>query len=291
MKNSKVRTILGLILLYTAVLLNWEWVWGVLFLIWVIPDLFSGITYFIEPVEKKENPILYWIIVMSWLWMSIYILATPFVPQLQAQDINFTNPVKEIGIYRDIPTVKEDKDLSILTSPKQTLSSEELAGKAKAITEEPDTLPYKLYYQKQTRSYVGVSTVLNLNDPKLAEHTQELWNFFYSNDIAQAITNIIDDRVYFLYSAVDNDGNYKATIGFQTEDLKEVYEGLEGVQIPRGKFAVFEHSGKDSEKFVSETWKKINSSGLNAGQGPQLEVYELDSSFNVKKSEIRVSLK
>ncbi len=80
MKNTiKWRTIVALILMYVAILMNWEWAWGVLFLFWVIPDIFSGITYFIEPISKKEDQVLYWIIIISWLLMAIYSLSTLFI--------------------------------------------------------------------------------------------------------------------------------------------------------------------------------------------------------------------
>ncbi len=53
--NMKWRTILGLIILYFAMWFNWQWIWGILFLIWMIPDLFTGVPYFIEPVSKKRS--------------------------------------------------------------------------------------------------------------------------------------------------------------------------------------------------------------------------------------------
>lgn len=80
MKQSfKWRSIVALILMYVALLMNWEWAWGILFLFWVIPDLFTGITYFIEPISKKENTVLYWVIISSWVLMSIYSLSTLFI--------------------------------------------------------------------------------------------------------------------------------------------------------------------------------------------------------------------
>lgn len=78
----KWRTIIGLILFYIAIWFNWQWMWGILFLVWVVPDIFSGITYFIEPIAKSENPILYWFIIFSWVWMAIYSLLIPFSPVL-----------------------------------------------------------------------------------------------------------------------------------------------------------------------------------------------------------------
>lgn len=79
----KWRTVIGLILVYVVIIFNLEWVWGILFLIWIVPDLFSGVTYFIEPISKKDNPILFWFIVFSWLLMSIYMLSTLFIDYSQ----------------------------------------------------------------------------------------------------------------------------------------------------------------------------------------------------------------
>ena len=78
-KTIKWRTITALILMYVAILMNWEWAWGILFLFWVIPDLFTGITYFIEPISRKENPKTYWVIIISWVFMSAYSLSTLFI--------------------------------------------------------------------------------------------------------------------------------------------------------------------------------------------------------------------
>jgi len=79
----KWRSILGLILVYMAMWYNWQWIWGVLFLLWVIPDIFSGVTYFIEPIARKEHPILYWLILSSWILMSIYTILPLFIPELK----------------------------------------------------------------------------------------------------------------------------------------------------------------------------------------------------------------
>ena len=78
MNKIKWRTILGLILVWIASILNWQWIWGILFLIWIIPDLYTGETYFMEPINKKDNPLLYWLIMISWVSLSILTIATIF---------------------------------------------------------------------------------------------------------------------------------------------------------------------------------------------------------------------
>ena len=67
----KWRTILGLCLLYTAVVFNWQWIWGILSLYWIAPSLLTGVTYFIEPIDRREHPILFWIISITWIAFSI----------------------------------------------------------------------------------------------------------------------------------------------------------------------------------------------------------------------------
>jgi len=80
--DYKWRTVLGLILIYLAMWFNWQWVWGFIFMIWVIPDILSGVTYFMERIKKSENPFLYWTIIISWVLMSLYSFATLFFPDL-----------------------------------------------------------------------------------------------------------------------------------------------------------------------------------------------------------------
>ena len=79
--SIKWRTMLGLIFIYIAMWFNWQWAWGILFLLWVIPDLISGVTYFMEPVEKESHPVLYWIVICSWVLMGLLSLGTLIYPE------------------------------------------------------------------------------------------------------------------------------------------------------------------------------------------------------------------
>lgn len=74
--SFKWRTILGLILVLCAILFEWNWVWGIFFLLSLIPDLLSGSTYFLEPLNKWENPILYWVTMLTWLSLCLYVFVS-----------------------------------------------------------------------------------------------------------------------------------------------------------------------------------------------------------------------
>ncbi|MEW7290243.1 hypothetical protein [Aquimarina sp. 2304DJ70-9] len=76
---TKWRTIIALILMYVAIIMDWQWAWGILFLLWVIPDLVSGTTYFIEPIDRTTNPFLYWVIIISWILMALYSISVLFI--------------------------------------------------------------------------------------------------------------------------------------------------------------------------------------------------------------------
>ncbi len=76
---TKWKTLLGLLILYVAVLLDQTWVWGVLFIFWSTLGLRAGETFFIETVRRRENPVLYWLIIGTWIGLSLYLIATDFI--------------------------------------------------------------------------------------------------------------------------------------------------------------------------------------------------------------------
>lgn len=83
--NSKIqwRVWLGLAFVILMSVMNWQWAWGILFLIWVIPDIQNRVTYFIEPVERDTSPMLYWTVVCTWIALSLFSLSTLFVDYSQ----------------------------------------------------------------------------------------------------------------------------------------------------------------------------------------------------------------
>jgi len=61
-----------LIFLYVAILKDWQWVWGILFSIWVFENIKSKSTYLIEPITRKDAPLLYWTMVFTWAVLALY---------------------------------------------------------------------------------------------------------------------------------------------------------------------------------------------------------------------------
>lgn len=73
------RVWLGLVFVILMTVMDWQWAWGILFLIWVIPDIRNRVTYFIEPVERDKSPLLYWTIVFTWVLLSLLSFSTLFI--------------------------------------------------------------------------------------------------------------------------------------------------------------------------------------------------------------------
>lgn len=71
---DKWRTLVALAIIYLAVVMNWQWVWGLLFIMWTVPTLYSGRTTLVETVDRDDSPVLFWIIIATWLALSLYLI-------------------------------------------------------------------------------------------------------------------------------------------------------------------------------------------------------------------------
>lgn len=72
--------LLALIVIYIAVLMGWQWVWGILFLMWTLPALYSGQIHLVSPVSKKDQPLLFWLIIATWIGLSLYLVVVDLLP-------------------------------------------------------------------------------------------------------------------------------------------------------------------------------------------------------------------
>ena len=60
-------TTLALAIIWIAVLLEFNWVWGVLFIMSTVPALRTGQTYLVEPIRRDRNALMYWFIMGIWI--------------------------------------------------------------------------------------------------------------------------------------------------------------------------------------------------------------------------------
>lgn len=57
--------------LWVGVILGQVWVFGVLFVSWAIYDIVRRRTHFINEFGRSDQPIMFWLIAISWLILGI----------------------------------------------------------------------------------------------------------------------------------------------------------------------------------------------------------------------------
>ena len=74
--SGRVRwfTLVAIAIVLVAVIFDLQWVWGLFFLFWATPSIFTGETFLVEPVRRAENPWLFWTIVTLWLSLSLALI-------------------------------------------------------------------------------------------------------------------------------------------------------------------------------------------------------------------------
>lgn len=69
---KKWKTILALFFLILAILLDWNWFWALFILIGLLHVFRTKEIHFVESITKKDNPKLYWFMIVLWTLMAIY---------------------------------------------------------------------------------------------------------------------------------------------------------------------------------------------------------------------------
>lgn len=73
------RTWGALAAVWLAVVMDWQVFWAVLFLIWCIPALRHGETFFVEPIQRKRSPFTFWALIGTWVVLSLLTIVYTFV--------------------------------------------------------------------------------------------------------------------------------------------------------------------------------------------------------------------
>lgn len=74
--GTKWPTLVGIVVLLGATVVNWYWVWGLLFLYWTVVSVGSGQVFVVQTVRRDENPYLFWAVNVLWLILAILVIVT-----------------------------------------------------------------------------------------------------------------------------------------------------------------------------------------------------------------------
>ena len=73
------RAILSLVLIYLSAFTGWYWLWGLLLLWWVANDMRVEQTWLSEVITRREDPIIYHLILFTWLVFGFYLVLYPIL--------------------------------------------------------------------------------------------------------------------------------------------------------------------------------------------------------------------
>jgi len=71
-QNIKWKTLIALTMVYISIIFNQMWIIGLLFIFWTMQALRDKRAFIIEEIRKENNPILYWIIVITWAIAALF---------------------------------------------------------------------------------------------------------------------------------------------------------------------------------------------------------------------------
>ena len=72
----------GVLMLSTA--LGYQFLWGVLFLYWTVPNFYTGQAVLVSAVTRDEDPILFWAVQCAWIILGALLIVIDLAPQLFA---------------------------------------------------------------------------------------------------------------------------------------------------------------------------------------------------------------
>lgn len=67
--------------LLVAALLGFYWVWGLLFLWWLVPTIRSGQAFLMFDITRAQDPLLFWAVVVLWAVFGLMMIAASLFPQ------------------------------------------------------------------------------------------------------------------------------------------------------------------------------------------------------------------
>ncbi len=72
MMYKKWKTIVALVPMIIAIVMQWWWFFTFLFILQIIFSLQIGSIEYVEEVKKTEHPFLFWFIIILWSVLALY---------------------------------------------------------------------------------------------------------------------------------------------------------------------------------------------------------------------------
>ncbi|SLN33152.1 hypothetical protein [Ruegeria meonggei] len=80
MSTSRTINYVALPILLVAAVLGLYWVWGALFLWWLVPSIMTGQTALVFDITRDQDPILFWVVAILWAVFGLMMIAASLFP-------------------------------------------------------------------------------------------------------------------------------------------------------------------------------------------------------------------
>ncbi|WP_170763099.1 hypothetical protein [Ruegeria lacuscaerulensis] len=80
MTHARIINHIAFPLLVLAAILGIYWIWGLMFLWWVVPSVMAGKAYLVFEVSRDEDPILFWLVVGLWATFGCMMIVASLLP-------------------------------------------------------------------------------------------------------------------------------------------------------------------------------------------------------------------
>ncbi len=126
----------------------------------------------------------------------------------------------------------------------------------------------------ETFNIIGIEARTTNENDQSRQDISSLWKRFYSEKIANLISNKTSDEITALYTDYEQDFTkpYTIVIGFKVENLDNIPSGLTGRKIAAANYAVFTVNGKLPDELIN-MWKSIWNSSIPRAYTSDFEVY------------------
>ncbi|TKG97111.1 hypothetical protein EYV94_01400 [Puteibacter caeruleilacunae] len=288
----KWKAIIGLIAVWIAVFNNWGWIWGIIFLLLVIPELKLRRAHFIEEVDRGKNPFTYWLIIGSWCAMSLYVIVVAISPKLNPESMQFIGYQSEVTLEQTEEPKKEEEKLEVhhVLHRNGDIKKEIIQRNTKTESLQDDSVKIS-HHHADPLLIVGFSVKSTFLNNQYKGDLDALWKLFGEHDLTSVITAKKSQDIYVVYSAYDRSkpGDVTITIGYNTFNAEKLPEGIVALTFPSAEFTVLSKKSEDFET-VSKLWEIAMKKSLKSGRGFDVERYCIDKSdFKLKRSELWVS--
>lgn len=81
MNRQRILNYIAFPILGATAVLGIYWIWGLLFLWWLVPAVISGQAHFVFEVSRSKDPLLFWAVVILWALAGVMMIAASLYPQ------------------------------------------------------------------------------------------------------------------------------------------------------------------------------------------------------------------